>query len=57
MQNAYNIKDRFYGVNDPIAKKILSTIENSVYIRPPEDSSIKTLVASLIDQNMIEQLK
>lgn len=57
LQNAYNIKDRFYGVNDPIAKKILTTIENSKYIKPPEDKSITTLVASLVDKDLVDELK
>lgn len=57
LQTAYNIKDRFYGVNDPIAKRILSTIENSKYIKAPEDSTIKTLVVSLVDSRMIDDLK
>jgi len=29
--NNNSIKDRFYGVNDPVAKKILNQIENSKY--------------------------
>lgn len=57
LHNAYNIKDRFYGVNDPIAKKILSTIENSKYIKPPEDTSICTLVASFVDKDLVDDLK
>lgn len=55
--NHLNIKDRFYGVNDPIAKKILTTIENSKYIKAPEDESIRTLVVSLLDQQDLKELK
>ena len=57
LQSAYNIKDRFYGVNDPIAKRILSTIENSKYIKAPEDTTIKTLVASLVDNKTVDDLR
>lgn len=44
-------------MNDPVAKKILSTIENSKYIKPPEDKSITTLVASFLDKNQLQDLK
>ncbi|KAG8700896.1 Pre-mRNA-splicing factor slt11 [Ceratobasidium sp. 394] len=38
-----NIKDRFYGRNDPVAKKILSTYAASQGLQPPEDQSITSL--------------
>ncbi|KAG8738721.1 Pre-mRNA-splicing factor slt11 [Ceratobasidium sp. 414] len=38
-----NIKDRFYGRNDPVAKKILSTFAASQGLQPPEDQAITSL--------------
>lgn len=57
LQSAYNIKDRFYGVNDPISKKILTNIENYEFVKPPEDKSINTLVVSLVEKDMVHDLK
>ena len=40
-----NIKDRYYGTNDPVAKKILNRVKGGggLNITPPED---KTIVCS-----------
>ncbi len=57
LQSSHNIKDRFFGVNDPVAKKILATIENSRYIKPPEDKSVSTLVASFLDKGQLQDLR
>jgi pre-mRNA-splicing factor RBM22/SLT11 len=57
LQTAYNIKDRFYGVNDPISKKILTNIENFQFVKPPEDDTITTLVVSLVEKDMVHDLK
>ncbi|QRW00761.1 pre-mRNA-splicing factor SLT11 [Ceratobasidium sp. AG-Ba] len=38
-----NIKDRFYGRNDPVAKKIMSTYATSQGLQPPEDQTITSL--------------
>lgn len=35
-----NIKDRYHGRNDPVAKKILGTFASSKGLQPPEDTSI-----------------
>lgn len=35
-----NIKDRYYGTNDPVAAKMLSRITGSSALAPPEDKSI-----------------
>jgi hypothetical protein len=32
-----NLKDRFYGVNDPVAEKMLSRANNMPVLSPPED--------------------
>jgi pre-mRNA-splicing factor RBM22/SLT11 len=38
-----NIKDRYYGTNDPVAEKMLSRAQNLQGLTPPEDRSIMTL--------------
>jgi pre-mRNA-splicing factor RBM22/SLT11 len=39
-----NFKDRYYGVNDPVASKILGTRSQTIQdMVPPEDTTIKTL--------------
>ncbi|KAF2359774.1 RNA recognition motif domain [Trinorchestia longiramus] len=38
-----NIKDRYYGVNDPVADKLLKRAEAMPQLEPPEDKSITTL--------------
>jgi hypothetical protein len=38
-----NIKDRYYGRNDPVAKKILSTHAASRGLQPPDDESIVSI--------------
>lgn len=38
-----NIKDRYFGVNDPVAKKMMGRVHNLPQLQPPEDTSITTL--------------
>uniref|UniRef100_A0A8C9SD92 Pre-mRNA-splicing factor RBM22 n=1 Tax=Scleropages formosus TaxID=113540 RepID=A0A8C9SD92_SCLFO len=38
-----NIKDRFYGINDPVAEKLLKRASTMPRLDPPEDKSITTL--------------
>ena len=38
-----NIKDRFHGENDPVARKIFRITEERMTLKPPEDRSITTL--------------
>ncbi|EIE23193.1 hypothetical protein COCSUDRAFT_23819 [Coccomyxa subellipsoidea C-169] len=38
-----NIKDRYYGVNDPVANKMLARVDAMPKIEAPEDREIKTL--------------
>lgn len=52
-----NIKDRFYGVNDPVAKKILNQIENSRYLKAPDDKSIKTICISFVEETFLNDLE
>lgn len=38
-----NIKDRYYGINDPVANKLLKRASTMPRLDPPEDKSITTL--------------
>lgn len=38
-----NIKDRYYGVNDPVANKVLNRMDQMGKPEPPEDQNITTL--------------
>ena len=49
-----NIKDRYYGVNDPVAEKMLKRAESTPALKPPEDASITTLYVGGIDQRVAE---
>ncbi|XP_068668352.1 zinc finger CCCH domain-containing protein 40-like [Aristolochia californica] len=50
-----NIKDRYYGVNDPVALKLLSKAGEMPSLAPPEDESIKTLYVGGLDARITEQ--
>ncbi|CAL9109343.1 unnamed protein product [Musa acuminata var. zebrina] len=50
-----NIKDRYYGVNDPVAQKLLSKAGEMPSLNPPEDESIKTLYVGGLDARISEQ--
>lgn len=51
-----NIKDRFYGVNDPIAKKIMKEFNETKPPSPPDDKSITTLyIGGLTDEAIRDQ--
>jgi len=50
-----NIKDRYYGVNDPVALKLLDRAKNMPSIEPPEDKSITTLFVGGLDEGVTEQ--
>jgi len=49
-----NIKDRYYGVNDPVAGKILDRAESKEPITP-EDASVSTLYIGNVDSRITEQ--
>jgi len=52
-----NIKDRYYGKNDPVAKKLLTKM-NAIGISPPDDKSIKTLyVANVVAEISEEDIR
>ncbi len=38
-----NIKDRYYGINDPVANKMMRRLGDMPKLEPPEDKSIMTL--------------
>ncbi|KAG6549889.1 hypothetical protein Mapa_008871 [Marchantia paleacea] len=50
-----NIKDRYYGVNDPVAAKLLRKAGEMPSLVPPEDESIKTLYVGGLDQRIGEE--
>ncbi len=38
-----NMKDRYYGVNDPVAAKMMKRVAEMPKLEPPEDTSVTTL--------------
>uniref|UniRef100_A0A1D1YBL1 Zinc finger CCCH domain-containing protein 49 n=1 Tax=Anthurium amnicola TaxID=1678845 RepID=A0A1D1YBL1_9ARAE len=50
-----NIKDRYYGVNDPVALKLLNMAGDMPSLVPPDDESIKTLYVGGLDARVTEQ--
>ena len=55
-----NIKDRYYGVNDPVAEKMLKRDEErdaaaKKAMAPPEDATITTLYVGGIDERVTEE--
>lgn len=53
-----NLKDRYYGVNDPVAEKLLAKAKDMPSLAPPEDETISTLyiggLQDTIDQKDLE---
>ncbi|TKY57449.1 Zinc finger CCCH domain-containing protein 40 [Spatholobus suberectus] len=50
-----NIKDRYYGVNDPVALKLLGKAGEMTTLEAPDDESIKTLYVGGLDARVTEQ--
>ncbi|CAA3010033.1 zinc finger CCCH domain-containing 49-like [Olea europaea subsp. europaea] len=50
-----NIKDRYYGVNDPVALKLLNKAGEMPSLEPPDDESIRTLYVGGLDARITEQ--
>jgi len=46
-----NIQDRFFGQNDPVARKILAGHAETQGLKPPEDESV---VSTLLAQRLFE---
>ncbi|ESQ40386.1 hypothetical protein EUTSA_v10015561mg [Eutrema salsugineum] len=51
----HNIKDRYYGENDPVAMKLLGKAGEMGTLEPPEDESIKTLYLGGLNSSILEQ--
>jgi pre-mRNA-splicing factor RBM22/SLT11 len=49
-----NIKDRYYGINDPVAEKMLKRAEETPTIAPPADASVTTLYVGGMDERVDE---
>jgi len=50
-----NIKDRYYGTNDPVADKLLKRAQAMPHLEPPEDRLITTLYVGGLDESVTEQ--
>lgn len=50
-----NIKDRYYGRNDPVADKILKRAASLPTLEPPEDKTITTLYVGNISEHLTEK--
>ena len=50
-----NIRDRFYGNNDPVASKLLERYSTMPEITPPEDKSITTLYIGNVGDDITEK--
>ncbi|CAF2514715.1 unnamed protein product [Rotaria sp. Silwood2] len=47
-----NIRDRFYGVNDPVAEKLLSRYKELPQLETPEDKTVTTLyIGNVVDMD------
>ncbi|XP_073676866.1 pre-mRNA-splicing factor RBM22-like isoform X2 [Garra rufa] len=49
-----NIKDRYYGINDPVADKLLKRASSMPRLDPPEDKSITTLYIGGLGENVTD---
>jgi pre-mRNA-splicing factor RBM22/SLT11 len=50
-----NIKDRYYGTNDPVANKMLRRAEEMPILNPPDDQEITTLYIGGVTDEISEQ--
>ncbi|XP_071446611.1 pre-mRNA-splicing factor RBM22 [Hetaerina americana] len=50
-----NIKDRYYGINDPVAEKLLRRAAAMPKLDPPEDKSITTLYIGNLGDKVTEK--
>jgi len=50
-----NIKDRYYGTNDPVAEKLLKRAKEMPHLEPPTDKAITTLYVGGLDEAITEQ--
>lgn len=49
-----NMKDRYYGVNDPVANKMMRRVDEMNKLVPPPDTSITTLYVGGLDAGISE---
>ena len=49
------IKDRFHGINDPVAKKILDKVKEANLPKPPEDLNITTLFIGGVTDDSVDE--
>jgi pre-mRNA-splicing factor RBM22/SLT11 len=49
------IRERFHGINDPIAKKILDRVKESNLPKAPDDMNITTLFVGGIEEGLTEE--
>jgi len=49
-----NIKDRYYGMEDPVAEKLMRRYNNMPKLEPPEDKSITTLYVGNLGDSVTE---
>ena len=49
-----NIRDRYYGHNDPVANKMLKKVSDTKPLTPPEDKSVKTLFIGGVGETISE---
>ncbi|KAJ0830093.1 putative pre-mRNA-splicing factor Cwc2/Slt11 [Helianthus annuus] len=52
-----NIKDRYYGVNDPVTLKLLNKAGEMPPLEPPEDESIRTLYVGGLEPKRLKLLE
>jgi len=50
-----NIKDRYYGVNDPVANKMLRKAEDFAKLVPPDDKDVTTLYVGNVDPSKVTE--
>ena len=50
-----NIKDRYHGRSDPVAKKLLASYAASKGLEPPEDPSIQSLFLTTLPASATEE--
>ncbi|KAJ9589716.1 hypothetical protein L9F63_017088, partial [Diploptera punctata] len=50
-----NIKDRYYGINDPVAEKLMRRASAMPKLEPPEDKSITTLYIGNLGDKLTEK--
>ena len=48
------LKDRYHGINDPVAEKMLSQAKEMPSLRPPDDKSITSLYVGGVDETFTE---